>query len=171
VVSRRSIISSRSRASTASASTRCVSFVKRKPPRSGSAVRRICESMVTRSPLMARATRTAVRLRAYGSPRAGRPCSISYVLLCLLRSRSSLGYCDGPGPAASPCPRARGRPSPADAARWVPSLTPPVPAAHHRGRVGPGRLRPPAPLGETTEKERYANRETALMFPIVLRSG
>jgi hypothetical protein len=56
------------------------------------------------------------------------------------------------GPAASPYPRARGRPSPADAARWVPSLTPPVPAAHHRGRVGPGRLRPPAPLGETTEK-------------------
>jgi hypothetical protein len=29
----------------------------------------------------------------------------------------------------------------------VPSLTPPVPAAHHPGRVGPGRLRPPAPLG------------------------
>jgi CoA-transferase family III len=54
-------------------------------------------------------------------------------------------------------PRAQGRPSPADAARWVPSLTPPVPAAHHRGRVGPGRLRPPAPLGETTEKGLYVS--------------
>jgi len=31
----------------------------------------------------------------------------------------------------------------ADASRWVPSLTPPVPDAHHRGLVGPGRLRLP----------------------------
>src|SRR5262245_14486026 len=52
-------------------------------------------------------------------------------------TRSSLGS-GGSGPAASPCPRARGHPSPADATRWVLSLTPPVPAAHHRGRVVSG---------------------------------
>ena len=31
--------------------------------------------------------------------------------------------------------------------RRVPSLTPPTPAEHHRGRVGQGYLRPPAPWG------------------------
>ena len=53
-------------------------------------------------------------------------------------TRPSLGS-GGPEPAPSPCPAPEDAQvcGAADAARWVPSLTPPAPAAHHRGRVGP----------------------------------
>ncbi|MFI5393692.1 MAG: patatin-like phospholipase family protein [Myxococcota bacterium] len=47
--------------------------------------------------------------------------------------------------------------------RQVPSLTPPAPAAHHRGRVGQGCFRPPAPWGN--------RRQGGIMLPTPMRAN